>query len=244
MGTQDKKRLPGCLRRAGWATALLAAAGSVQGADVPRFVAPFPSTAFSVPAPTLVTLVWFDVQDQLPGGFETMAAEVRSIFAEIGVVVAVRMAGPGDTFGADSSREIAVIALAEDPSPKRRKQSILGLVVRDQQPTRAIWAFLANLRRTLGFGSRASDTISPTASDLLARAVGRVVAHEVVHAVAPDHPHDGAGLMKHALSRSLLLGPRQPFGPDCAHSVLAALDPPPTRERDVSGPAELSVAIP
>lgn len=243
MGTQDWKPRLGCLRRAGCAAALLAAAGSVQAADVPRFVAPFPYTAFAVPAPPPVTLVWFDVQDQLPGGFETMAEEVRSIFAEIGVVVALRMAGPGDTFGADSSREIAVIALAEDPSPKRRRQSILGLVVRDQQPTRAIWTFLATLKRTLGF-DRASDALSPTESELLARAAGRVVAHEVVHAVAPDHPHDGAGLMKHALSRRLLLGPRQPFGPDCARSVLAALYPAPPRERDVTGPAALLVAIP
>ena len=40
-------------------------------------------------------------------------------------------------------------------------------------------------------------------------AVGRVVAHEVIHALAPYQAHAADGLMRSSLGRSALLGPRR-----------------------------------
>lgn len=242
MGPQHAKgRSWGMRGMAGW-VALLASAGPLPAADVSRSAPPPPAAGFQAPAP--VTLVWFDVQDQLPkGGFAEMASEVHSIFGEIGVEVGWRAARPGDSYGDGSAREIAAIALAEDPSAARRAIPILGLVVRDQQPTRAFWTFVGNLKRALGIDAHAGYELSPGEATLLARALGRVVAHEVVHAVAPDHPH-GAGLMNHSLSRAMLLGPRRPLGDQCAQSVQAALRQPPVPSRTVGLPAELIVATP
>ena len=40
------------------------------------------------------------------------------------------------------------------------------------------------------------------------RALGRVVAHELVHAIAPLEPHADRGLMQASLNRAVLTGPR------------------------------------
>jgi hypothetical protein len=242
MGSLPAKSLPHRLGRAACCEALLATPAGLLAADVARSVAPQPPHARFAPS-AAVTLVWFDVQQQLGDGFVEMASEVRSIFDETGVAVAWRVARDGDSYGEGEAREIAVIALAEDPSSARRAIPILGLVVRDAQPTRAFWAFVANVKRAVGIETRPGYVPSARESALLARALGRVVAHEVVHAIAPDHPH-GAGLMKHALSRELLLGRRGSLGDECARSLRAALAHPPPAFPDAGIPAELIVAIP
>jgi hypothetical protein len=221
----------------------LLAAGHVFAADVPRLVPRLPPLELAEPAPAALTLVWFDVQNQLPEGFPTMASEVRAIFEEIGVRVAWRQARPGDTFGEGAQREIAVIGLAEDTSAARRERAILGLVVREAEPIRALWTFVGSIRRTLGIDAAEGAPPGPVEASLLARALARVIAHEVVHALAPDHPHAGAGLMKHALSRAVLLGPRRPLGAECARSVQTALAGPPVNP-GFAAPGELSLAIP
>ena len=241
MGSPHAKPLPGRLRRTACCAALLAASTGALPASAAPLVA-FASQGAGLWAAEPVTLVWYDVQEQLPEGFATMAHEVRSIFAEIGVEVGWRAAAPGESYGGGATREIAVIALAEDPSLARRSTPVLGLVIREPQPTRAFWAFVGNLRRALGLEKRPGERLGPRECERLARALGRVVAHEVVHALAPEHPH-GVGLMKHALSRALLTGPRRPLGDACARSVLQALRQPSLPFR-AAGPAELLLAIP
>jgi hypothetical protein len=241
MRTQSSKPVLACL--CGGCAALFATAGRVGAADVPRLVPWLPPSELAEPAPAALTLVWYDVQNQLGDAFPTMASEVRDIFEEIGVQVAWRAANPGDTFGEGSLREIAVIGLAEDPSAARRGRGILGLVVRDAQPTRALWTFIGGIKRTLGIDGAAGAPFTAVESALLARAVARVVAHEVVHALAPDHPHADAGLMRHALSRSMLLGPRHPLGAECARSVQGALAGPPVSGPDPAPRGALSLAI-
>lgn len=65
----------------------------------------------------------------------------------------------------------------------------------------------------------------------LERALGRVIAHEIVHVVAPDHRHGDDGIMQEIQSRNSLLGPEPRVDPTCmavfqAHlpEYLAAVD--------------------
>lgn len=203
--------------------AFVGAAIAAAPTDLPFGFAPMPRTAWLSATPPRLALVWFDVQRELPSGFADMADEVRSIFADLGVEVSWRLGEPGTSYDGTPEIEIAVIALAEDPSPSRRSRTILGLVQREQRPTRNVWAFMANIKRAVGHDPSAGRVPPPGEQRLLARAVGRVIAHEVVHAVAPEHPHDLRGLLKHSLNRSLLVGRRSPLGQSCARAVLAGL---------------------
>jgi hypothetical protein len=64
--------------------------------------------------------------------------------------------------------------------------------------------------------------MAPPASRALAIALGRVVAHEVVHALAPSVPH-GTGLMSALLTCRQLTAPSIPFETEVGLAVQAAL---------------------
>jgi hypothetical protein len=192
----------------------LAAAGTFLGGTGPDLrVGP----RDDLPRPADLALVWYDPSGGLPAGHEALADEVRSIFRGLGVEASWRVGG---SFGGAAMPEVPVILLLDDPVRLRRSQRVLGLVVPDQEPQRAVWVFLENLRLTLGIGRGPLD---PKQADTIGRALGRVVAHEVVHAIAPDTPHAGEGLMRHALGKDFLLGRRAKVDARCASAFVARL---------------------
>jgi hypothetical protein len=93
-------------------------------------------------------------------------------------------------------------------------------VVPDQAPLRAVWVFHESLRLALGLDQ---GPLPPRDRDALGRALGRVVAHEVIHAIAPEAPHAGTGLMRHALDRNFLLGTKASVDARCATAFLTRL---------------------
>jgi hypothetical protein len=179
-----------------------------------------------------VSLVWFDPQEALPAGFDAMQQEVESIFRGMGVHVTWTRGGLGTSFGegkVPEVPEIPVILLPGDPVKTRRERRVMGLVIRDQEPNRAIWLFLDNVRWTLGQSASRGKALSNGEAGELGRALARVVAHEVVHAITPDEPHAQAGLMHHSMNRAFLVGRRAAIDPRCAAAFLtglAALLPP------------------
>jgi hypothetical protein len=176
-----------------------------------------------------ISLLWFDPLGSLPGGFETVREEVARIFREIGVDVRWTLGGLGTVYGADDVPEVPLILLPDDPAPSRDGQHIMGLVVKKEQPSRAVWVFLKSVRWTLGHDLRKSRPRTEEEGRDLALAVARVAAHEVVHAIVPKEPHSRGGLMSHSLNRAHLLGQRLPVDAQCAAAFLtrlAALLPP------------------
>src|SRR5260370_17751275 len=99
--------------------------------------------------------------------------------------------------------------------------------MRQQKPNRAIWVFLRSVRWTLGHDPGGRRSASDAEPRELALALARVVAHEVVHSIAPYEPHSHRGLMSHSLNRSFLLGTRAPIDPQCAPASLVRLAAPP-----------------
>ena len=189
-----------------------------------------PAHAASPPPGSTVSLVWFDPEDMLPGAFEDARQEIDAIFRGIGVDVRWRMGGLGSPYESPERRGVAVILVSEDRS--HGSSSVMGLVRRAEKPSRVAWVFVNNVRTSLGhLPLRARP--SPGEIPELARAVARVAAHEVVHAIAPEAPHARSGLMNEALSRHYLLGERATIDARCASAVLTRLAafPPP---RDVS----------
>jgi hypothetical protein len=180
--------------------------------------------------PPLVTrtpaleLLWFDPTHALPAAAtDAVVNEVRRIFETLGVDVGFRAASAETTYEDDGAvPEIPVILLADDPIVARRASRVLGLVVRNQEPSRAVWAFLENVRWTLGH-DRGRELPAATRELGIGQALGRVVAHEVIHALAPAEPHARNGLMGHAMNRAFLLGNGAPLDARCARAFLSGL---------------------
>lgn len=224
------------------AAATLAAggAGAAEAAPIdvpalgPERKSSAPRLAAGEPA---LTLVLFDVAGAIDGMHSVLRAELESAFAPTGIAIDWRDGALGTTLQAQgaSGRELPLILLADAPAPLRGRK-ILGLVPGSGAPS-AVWIFARPTRATLGL----PEHETPDAGDraLLARALGRVAAHEVVHALAPQLPHALSGLMRQSLSREDLLGPLPPISESSLRAVRLSLAPAPAR---VSAPAAALLA--
>jgi hypothetical protein len=229
------RQLPRLPSLAATATALLAAlaagiASPAAAADGTGITAPAPGPLTSSPRPDLppggsgarrLKLIWFDHAGLGWRDFETMARQPEEIFRPIGVQVSSRPGEDGSAY--DPEAEIPVILLARDPAPGHDKAGVMGVVLRDQEPARAIWVYLSNVRRAVGQDPRIEVPPTPRESLEMARAVGRVVAHELVHVVNPEAPHARDGLMRTQLGRSFLVSREASLDPSCRKAFLAGL---------------------
>ncbi len=235
-GTRDGFRRSGARfgTAAALALALAAAAPEVSGADRPDTLIPEIAPSLPQPAPTSpafpeappptgeLRLYWFDPKGLAPFVFEPASREVSRIFRDVGVTLRSEK-GSSDTNLGEGSLDIPVILLPADPMPTRASRRVLGLVPRESLGPRAVWVFLSSVRWTLGHDVR-SSRMSPRQANELGLALARVVAHEVVHAVAPDAPHTSGGLMHHSMDRTFLLGMRAPIDPDCGRAFVRNLE--------------------
>jgi hypothetical protein len=184
----------------------------------PSLVAP-PELA---PKPSELRLLWFDPKGLFPPAFDVASREVTRIFHGVGVDVRFERGTPGVHFGGGSTLDIPVILLGQDPMPSRASRRVMGLVPRPADGARVVWVFLSSVRWTLGQDPR-SGLVTPKQANELGLALSRVVAHEVVHAIAPEEPHAASGLMHHSMDRSFLVGGRARIDGDCARSFVRHL---------------------
>ena len=54
--------------------------------------------------------------------------------------------------------------------------------------------------------------------------LGRIVAHELVHAIIPDEPHAERGLMQATLNRAFLSAPHVDINEGCANALMRELE--------------------
>ena len=146
-------------------------------------------------------MTWNDPHELVQIGFEHITEELDSIFRELGADI---------EWNEDSSRvlerrvgKIVVLLLPEKPGDWMPGKNVMGVVSHDTPPVVRI--FYAGVTNTLGFEPaplRPGD--SEERAFYLARAIARVLAHEIIHAIAPPHPHASSGLMNPRLTRSHL----------------------------------------
>lgn len=175
--------------------------------DLPRRTAP-------------LTVCFFDVNGELTPQFAAVADETNAIFREMGAELQWRHGGLGVTYGDGPGREIPVIVLERPPNPKLSPREVLGLVQRNAA-TPAVWIFVENIRHSLGFLRHRPDYPM-----LEARAAGRVIAHELVHALAPSLAHTKDGLMRGAFTAATLTSSQRPTQAQYWGAVRAALQLP------------------
>ena len=152
-------------------------------------------------APPRLRLVWIDVLDSAPYAFQSAARETSAILADAGVQAAWTL---GSAATVTSEDELKIVLLPETTNGARLPAHVMGGTRRGRQ-SHTTWVYLSNVLWALGLQGKGGLALSVQEQAQVARALGRVVAHEIVHAVAPEVPHSAHGLMAGKLGRAYLL---------------------------------------
>jgi hypothetical protein len=92
-----------------------------------------------------------------------------------------------------------------DGSVLQADRSAMGIVRVDRGQVESVHVFYPVIVSTLLDGDESIEDLS---SREIGRAVGRVIAHELVHAIAPGLPHARFGLMQPVMDKAFLRGLR------------------------------------
>jgi len=152
-----------------------------------------------------VTVVWCDVESRLPAGFEEMSTLVSELFLGVGISVRFHEGCASAATVTPGGIEIPITLLARDRGPRSGRHNTLGATWRGSAP-RPVWVYVDAIWWTLGRG-RLPRRLDADDGRWLALPLARVVAHELIHALAPDQDHEPRGLMKETFGRADLLEP-------------------------------------
>jgi hypothetical protein len=153
-------------------------------------------------APTL-TLVWHDSTQQFPeAGLARLADEVEALFRRNGLSVTFHVAGKNENLRLIPEPRVNAIVLSGDNRRFGVPPNTMAAAHGAKGGKYSIFVFYPGVRRTLGH--RDGQT-SPRHLAELTLALARIVAHEVVHVLAPERGHAESGLMSGRLTRVELL---------------------------------------
>ena len=145
-----------------------------------------------------LTIHWSDPEKQFPFETDALVAEARALFAPMGIELL--WAPSGSVVTRDS---VQVVLLARDRSGGRMGEHTMACVQSGPRAQPAAWILVPRVRETLGLPTQPL----PNEGLLLSRALARVMAHELIHLIAPQIPHVPGGLMNASLGRDFLIGP-------------------------------------
>jgi hypothetical protein len=193
---------------------------------------PHPSSSGSagLHSPMSLRLSWCDGNKLLPRGYETMSKEVKVIFEAVGIDVSWTRAEGGAP--RRDARNIMVVLMPNQPTGWGLPSHVMGVAVGKGEKQRSVFIFFPSLLRVMG----RKGHHNPSAREIheLAVALGRVIAHEVVHVIAPAAPHTDRGLMNGWLKRKSLRQRRLDMIPSTAAIVCASLESKPPMRFDTS----------
>jgi hypothetical protein len=175
-------------------------------------------------SPSLVRLAWTDPVGITAGGWFPAAEEASRVLGRLGLQAESRAARVSEPLRSDEVRVILVPG-----APPRRKggrSAIAGASSTYSIPK--VWVRPDGIAWILG-ASTPFHPLSARPEILLRfdRLLGRVVAHEVVHLIAPAIPH-GSGLMSACLDAGEFLQPNLRIDPEIAVLVQTAVRAGPT----------------
>jgi hypothetical protein len=174
-------------------------AAEIAEADLEGYMTPPRSTSRleSPPLPQPLSLVWIDGCAAAAGSEIPARDETVRLLRLLGVQASWRTGRSGETAQPGEVRVVLLDRAAVD----RSGAPVLGSTPAQLEGEPLFWVHVPAVRAALGLDPRRA----PGAGDLRDRhllgvALGRVIAHETVHAVAPGIPH-GSGLMARLLRR-------------------------------------------
>jgi len=178
-------------------------------------VAPSPASGEPQPmAPVQLRAVEIDYASLAPLTRIVMRHELASVLAPASLVLSWRRSTPAAETEPD---ELCVVFLRSNGVGTDR--GALGSTAR-QGPSPTIWVYVPTVALALGLDLEAVAS-SLAAQREVGMALGRVVAHEVVHALAPEVPHGGTSVMRPQLRALQLTSGRQALESDCAAALAA-----------------------
>jgi hypothetical protein len=145
-----------------------------------------------------VSVLWVETV-RVPGAIrDAMVREAEDILGPVGLKLRWRTGPAGTESGLEDLRVVPL------PSLVRRSGSgrVLGATSTGEGP-RTIWIDYANVAWVAGTSVEKLVSAGFLERRRVGVAMGRVVAHEVVHALAPELPHAGGGVMAERLRGSL-----------------------------------------
>ncbi len=117
-----------------------------------------------------------------------------------------------------------VVFTGKPPSAWGVKRRAMGIVVpAAHHLRRRVIVFPGRVLRVLDADRPPGMPPADTYNLEIARAFARVVVHELVHALAPEHSHAEQGLMRGTLNRRFLLGHELPIDAACRVAISSAL---------------------
>jgi hypothetical protein len=144
----------------------------------------------------------------------------RRSVARVGLDVSWRRASASEVGRSDEVRVILLDRLVVNPGTRR---PVLGSTPEGRRESPCVWIHVEPIRTALGLQpGRSIYNLRLEHRHALGLALGRVIAHEVVHALAGEVPH-GRGIMSDALDRRTLSGPRLSFDAEVGAAVRAEL---------------------
>ena len=141
-------------------------------------------------------LQWVDVTGLAPFAYDAMAGEAADILAGYGVCADVSRGSPRSV---RADGEIGVILLPTMGGSGVGRH-VLGATRNRGARNPTVWVYFDEVAATLGLAGPAASW-SASERGALGRALGRVAAHEIVHALLPGRPHDRGGLMSARFGR-------------------------------------------
>jgi len=171
-------------------------------------------------------LVWFDPADVGDGAGPGARDEAKKLLSAMGLDVRWR---PGRSDEVAQEDEIRVILL-DRAAVNAQGAPVLGSTPRKPGELPYLWVHVPSVRASLGATEHDGSLSEFAGRRRVAIAIGRVIAHEVVHVLAPAIPH-GRGLMASRLTSRDLTSGATPVDPEVALAVRTALTggpvPPP-----------------
>ena len=174
--------------------------GLVRGAPGPAG-AGGRAQAFPAPAPALQVRLYDPYRLLSRPVRNRLQAEAAEAFGRSGASVEFVTRG--------GRRVIPATLYPELPTNWRVEPHALGVAVGVPGERRSVFLSVGAAKRALGWrgAPREANAVGGRRAARLGTALGRVLAHELLHTIAPDCPHTRTGLMAANLSRRALVAP-------------------------------------
>jgi hypothetical protein len=162
--------------------------------------------------------VWLDPAGEALGTEAVVRPEVARVLREMGVSTSWRRAEPNELARVGELRVIFLNRAAQ----RGHGVPVLGATPASFQGERLVWVHVPGVRAAVGVAERSGPGLDVHSARRLGIALARVIAHEVVHALAPSLPH-GSGLMSARLDRRMLTAASIAIDPQVSLAVRSAL---------------------
>ena len=118
---------------------------------------------------------------------------------------------------------LRVVLTSAQPSSWDLRKTNMGVAPRFGGSGASVYNFFGSVLRVLGFDLERDQRMSPADRRTIARAVARVVSHDVIHVLDPHPGHAARGIISPKLDRHFLRQPRVQVWPATGRVVRAGL---------------------